>query len=111
MPVSKLYLYNFSLPHAYEVFFFNVCVSKTNCFFFCPCFFKAFTSGKILKNAVVYEQKPSCEIICICLKCKKEVLTKVRIIGSLNAGMFNDLKKLLIQYFFRVDEHCKTASM
>ena len=68
-------------------------------------------SGKILKNAVVYEQKPSCEIICICLKCKKEVLTIVSIIGSLNDGTFNELKKLLIQYFFRVDEHCKTVPM
>ena len=69
MPVSKLYLSNFSPPHVYEVFFFIVCVSKTNCFFFCPCFFKAFISGKILKDAVVYEQKRSCEIICIYLKC------------------------------------------
>ena len=61
-------------------------------------------SGKILKNAIVYEQKPSCEMICICLKCKKEVLTKVRIIRSLNDGIFNKFKRLLIQCLFRVDE-------
>ena len=52
----------------------------------------------MLKNAVAYDQKPSFEVICICLKCATELYKKVHIPGPrLSDQMFNAMKKLLIQ--------------
>ena len=89
--------------------FFNVfCCTTTTCFFYCPCFYKAFRDRKILKNVVVYDQKPNFEVICIGLKCKAELYQKVHIPGPrLSDQMFNAMKKLLIQHFFRIDGQCK----
>ena len=79
-----------------KLFFFNVFVATT-CFSYCPCFYKAFRDGKMLKNAVAYDQKPNFEVICICLKCKAELYKKVHIPGPrLSDQMFNAIKKLLI---------------
>ena len=68
---SKLYLFNFTLPNVYETFFYNVTVVKTACFYFCPCFYKAFLRGKIYKKSIVYCQLQ--EIACCCLDCRKEL--------------------------------------
>ena len=62
----------------------------------------------MLKNAVAYDQKPNFEVICICLNCEAELYKKVHIPGPrLSDQMFNAMKKLLIQYFCRINGPCK----
>ena len=98
-----------------KLFFFNICIAKTTYFLFCPYFYTAFRDGKILKNAVVYDQKLSFEVICICLKCKAEIYQKVHIPGPrLSDQMFNAMKKYMNinghidgRIDRRIDGHCK----
>ena len=68
---SKLHLCNFTLPNVYETFYYKVTVAKTACFYFCPCFYKAFLRGEIYKKSVVYCQFQA--IACCCLDCRKEL--------------------------------------
>ena len=71
MTVTKLNLCNFSSVHTmyiHETFFYNVCVAKRTTFYFCPCSYKSLKNGKKLKESIVYNKKPSEEIICDCLK-------------------------------------------
>ena len=37
----------------------NDSVGKTTCFYFCPFFYKSFRNGKIPKNSVIFDKKPS----------------------------------------------------
>ena len=76
MSVSKSYLYNFSAAHIYETFFYNVCVAETTSFYFCHCFYKAFDNGQILKNSIIYEEKPSSEVICCSFDCRKQFILR-----------------------------------
>ena len=43
-------------------------------FYFCHCFYKAFDNGQILKNSIIYEEKPSSEVICCSFDCRKQFI-------------------------------------
>ena len=95
MPVSKLNLYNFSAvstAHVYETFFYNVCIAEKTCFYFCPCFHKSFRG----------EKYPSDERICCCCECETEIFSKTSIREKLHDDFFDELKKMLIQYFYNL---------
>ena len=102
MLVSKLYLYKFSELHVVETFLY-VCVGKTTCFYFCPCFHKAFVTGHVLKNSVICEQDPNDEVICCCIDCRKQIISVTSYCEELNDYFFNKFKKILSQYFFAYD--------
>ena len=67
--VSKLYLRNFTI----FTFFYNVCIAKTTCFYFCPCFHKEFIKGTILRHSIIYEQLN--ESICCCLNSSNQIIS------------------------------------
>ena len=95
MPVSKLNLYNFSAvstAHVYDTFFYNVCIAEKTCFYFCPCFHKSFRG----------EKYPSDERICCCCECETEIFSKTSIREKLRDDFFDELKKMLIQYFYNL---------
>lgn len=73
----------------------HVCVAETTCFYFCPCFYKAFIKGQILKNSIIYEQKPSDEVICCSLNCRKQIISTTKYLEEPN-DFFNDLQKMSI---------------
>lgn len=90
--MSKLYLYNFSAAHIYEIFFYNDCVAKTTCFYCCPCLNKAFISRHILKNSIIYNKKPGGEVIRCCLDCREQIISTTTYHEEPN-DLFNDFKK------------------
>ena len=95
---SKLFQCNFSAANIYEpFFFFNVCVGKIACFYFCLHFYKAFVGGSIHHQSVIYEQGK--EICCCCLECLKSLSIKTDF-SEESKDYFTDLKKLLIQYYY-----------
>ena len=97
MSVSKLFLCNFTAPHIYETFFYNVCIAKTTCFYFCPCFHRTFIRGNIIKESIIYEQED--EVICCCLKCREQIISTTNYYEEPN-DFFDYLKKLMIQYYY-----------
>ena len=100
MAVSKLHLYDFLFENVSKAFFYNVCVSKTSCFCFFPCFYESYQKRGIIKSAIVYKIYPGEELICCCHGCMKEILSVTTIFGKeFSNNFFNDLKKILIQYF------------
>ena len=97
---SKLLLYNFSAPHVYETFFHNVPVGKTSCFYICPHFYEKLISGSIPHESIIYEQKT--EVCCCCLTCRRKIISETNLRDELDE-YFDDLKKLLIQYYYTFD--------
>ena len=94
--VSILYLCNFTTLHTYETFFYNVCIAKTTCFYFCLCFHKDFIKGTILRHSIIYEQLN--EVICCCLNCSNQIsITNFR---EESGDFFDELKKIMNQYFY-----------
>ena len=96
MSVSKLYLYNFTAPNVYEIFFYNVSVGKTTCFYFCPCFRKEFLNALVLHESIIYELKneaPFC-----CLRCSFNLISSTNYREE-PSDFLDELKKLLIQHF------------
>lgn len=105
MPVSKLNLYNFSAvstARIYETFFYNVCIAEKTFFYFCPCFHKSFRGEKIIRKPVIFEKYPSDERICCCCECETEIFSKTSIREKLRDDFFDELKKMLIQYFYNL---------
>ena len=105
MPVSKLNLYNFSAvstARIYETFFYNVCIAEKTFFYFCPCFHKSFRGEKIIRKPVIFEKYPSDERICCCCECETEIFSKISIRKKLRNDFFDELKKMLIQYFYNL---------
>ena len=103
MPATtKEYLHNFSAPHIYETCFYNVQVGFTNDFYFCPCVLETFSKHSVLYNSIIYKQKD--EVICCCLKCKKKVVSQTNYCEAFD-NYFDNLKKLLIQYFVVYDSY------
>ena len=80
-----------------NLFFFNVCVGKIACFYFCLHFCKTFVGGSIHHQSVIYEQGK--EICCCCLECLKSLSIKTDS-SEESKDYFTDLKKLLIQYYY-----------
>lgn len=97
MAVCKLHFHNFS-SNASKAFFSNVKVWKASCFYLCPCFFTSLKKD-IIKRSVVFEKYPDEEMICGCLDCKKEFFSVTNSFEERCDNYFDDLKKLLIQYF------------
>ena len=95
--VSKLYLCNFTTPHIYKTFFYNVCIAKTTFFYFSPCFNKEFIIGTILRHSVIYEQLN--EIICCCVNCSNQTISNTNFREE-SDDFFDQLKKIMIQYFY-----------
>ena len=97
MSASKLFLCNFTALHIYEIFFYNVAVGKTTCFYFCACFYKKFISGFILHESIVYEQNN--EIICCCLNCRKQVIPETNYREEPNDFFddFSEFNKMLVK--------------
>ena len=95
---SKLFLYNFSSANIYQTFFYNVCVGKTSCFYFCPHFYEEFISGSILHQSIIYEQNN--EVCCCCLTCRKKKLCSKTNFSDQCEVYFNQLKKILTQYYY-----------
>ena len=95
--LRKLYLCNFTTPHIYQTFFYNVCIAKTTCFNFCPCFHKEFIKGTILRHSIVYEQLN--EVICCCLNCSNQIIS-ITNFREESGDFFDELKKIMIQYFY-----------
>ena len=90
----------FHLKMSQKLFFYDVCVSKTSCFYFCPCFYESYKKRDIIKSAIVYKIYPGEELICCCHKCMKENFSVTSICKKeFCDDFFNDLKKILIQYF------------
>ena len=100
MALSKLHLYDFSFENVSKACFYDVCVSKTSCFYFCPCFYESYKKRDIIKSAIVYKIYPAEELIYGCHKCMKKIVSATSICKKeLYDDFFNDLKKILIQYF------------
>lgn len=105
MPVSKLNLYIFSAvstARIYETSFYNVCIAEKTFFYFCPCFHKSFRGEKIIRKPVIFEKYPSDERICCCCECETEIFSKRSIREKLRDDFFDELKKMLIQYFYNL---------
>ena len=99
MPISYLNLYNFSPERVTEAFFYNVKVWEISCFYFCSYFYFPFKKKDMIKNSVVLEKYLSNEIIGCCCKFRKEIFSDSTISEELCDDYFDELKKLLIQYF------------
>ena len=100
MMASKLFLYNFSSTNIYQTCFYNVCVGKKNCFYFCPYFYEKFISGSILHQSIIYEQNN--EVSCCCLNCQDKFCSETNFSDEFE-GYFNQLKNFLIQYYYVFD--------
>ena len=75
-------------------------VRGTNCLYFCPHFFQKFMSGSILLQSINYEENT--EICCCCSNCQNEIQLG-RNFSDETLGYFSELKKLLIQHYYVVD--------
>ena len=91
----KVYLYNCS--NTYATFFNHVCILKTKCFYFCPCFYEKFIKGIIYKKSVIYEHDG--EVCCCCLKCLETIKKRIYF-SEEKKGYFNELKTILIEYYY-----------
>ena len=71
-----------------------------SCFYFCPRFYRAFKEENITKDSIVLQLYPYEEIVVCCCICHKKIcLISSRFEDDLSDRFFNELKKLLIQYF------------
>ena len=91
---------NFSSEYIYQLIFVNACVGAT--LHFCLCFYKTFQNEEILRDSVAYMNWRLTEMIFVCFKCKEGNLstTTIRDYEVFDDDFFNNLKKILIQYFF-----------
>ena len=100
MMISKLFNCNFSCANIYQAFFYNVKVTKTNCFYFCPRFCETFVSRSIFHQSNIYERNN--EVCCCCLNCRDKFGSETNSSNQCE-GYFNQPKKNLIQYYYVVD--------
>ena len=97
---SELFLYNFSSTNIYQTFSYNVCMGKINCFFVCLHFSEKFISGLILHQSITYEHDK--EVCCFCLNCQDRFCSETNFSDECES-YFNQLKRILIQYYYVFD--------
>ena len=94
---NKLLLYNFSAYNICQKFFYNVCVVTGNCFYFCPHFYENLISGLITHQSITMNR--IMKFCCCCLTSRKKIHSETDF-SDKSDGCFNNLKKLLIQYYY-----------
>ena len=79
----------------------KIYVGGTNCLYFCPHCYEKFLSGSILLRSTIYEENS--EICCCCKNCLNEIQLRTNF-SDKRLGYFGELKKLLMQHYYVVDE-------